>query len=378
MSEGAGVGAGAWKCVVGVATTDSHERIYATLERLRDELLILPGFRAELVVAAHGAASDARTASEVRRFAASYPDVALTLLPLAARGQNRAINALVEHARETGAELIHFFDDDVRLEPGSLELNLRALVATAQHRPRPILVGSHVLAVPHSLAHFRRLQPTLAAALQGWFWHHVFALPLRPDVERPRFCSSESLGMWVESVPELPPDETRVASAPFLSNYCAVACRQVYENAAFLPLVKPQRSIAYVEVPCSLATWREQQQEMCIGVVMADACFAEHAAFLAELFAWPFALRPSSVRPPRRLGLARRALRALHRGLLASLMAEAEAELERARRRGLGALLRWPERASDPTDRAAAPISGVATIGAGLATVRPVEERSAG
>ncbi len=273
-----------------IPTTNSADHIGQTLTHLFGEISSLPDdYEATLVVCLNGADEQGateraiQTAFERQRAASSR--IALDLVRLLPAGKSRAVNALVGEARRRGCAVIHLFDDDVRLGPGSVAPNLRAVTAAKGLT----LVGSRFCAGEHSLKELLAKQPPWHA-MQAWLLHRTFRTPFDPVAEVFPFCSAQSLCMLTVDFPSLPEEDAGITDDAYLNYYVVARGGTVHKVAA---------STVQFEVAATYAEWNHQQTRLFLGLLATLDAFPVERARIEDAFAWPYAYNRGSRRLPR-------------------------------------------------------------------------------
>jgi Glycosyl transferase family 2 len=274
---------------VAIPTANSAQYIGAALSRIAGEVRRLPSdLPCEILVGLNGPDPDDRTRGALRSFAQANPDLRVHIVRIAEQGKNGTLNALIDVAKHRDATIIHFLDDDVALQPGSLHENIATLVDVQSKSPIPILVGSRFWCRRHSIDYFLQRSGSPAKALAAWFWHCTFRIAFREGPDEPRFCAGVSICAYLRSLPRLPADSSAVADDAFWDNYYAARGKDHWLASGVSPIVKPARSVAYFEVPTSLAEWFRQQVRTYVGVMNANDHFAADLPFLVSYFRWPY------------------------------------------------------------------------------------------
>lgn len=286
---------------IGIPTTDSSSFLWSSLERLGEQCAACPGSWAiDLVLCVNGARGAAAAITTAERFAQAHPTLFVEIFSEPSAGKNNAMNAILQRlrARPIPPDLVFFFDDDVRLSPGTLRRNAEALLAYEDaHRGVPTLVGAALRVEPLRWEQARqRHAHVFSRALRAWLQHQVFAFPYREDAPIPRFCEGMALGARLAHFPGLPGSDSGIGDDVFLSNTFALLGRsQVGEEGA--NLLKPPGSIGWVELSDDLETWRAQQIRTHLGIELCWRQFEPERPYLARCFAWPFAFTPDARSP---------------------------------------------------------------------------------
>ncbi len=321
---------GKYHIAVGVPIIESGGTIYSTLERYRREMLLVDSARYEttFVIALNGerSAEFDRVKGEIERFAKAHPHPALNLIEIPVAGKNAALNAILSFCKQKNFDVLHFLDDDVSFEPGSLQKNIETLVKGKRESGAPLLAGSHFLALKQTFAELYAEKKSVIGALRAWFWVQIFSLPYQQKTKPPKFCSGASMAAFVKDLPEFP--EEGIADDVFLSNYFVVINRARIEAGGFEPILKPADSKIYFRVATSLAEWLPQKRRTHIVTARASLYFDDQFEFVERYFAWPFSYLGAFRRQPAFRGCDWVKYRIYH-ALLNRLEREAQPYLDR-------------------------------------------------
>lgn len=281
--------------MIGVTTIKSSNYIYASLERIYAEIMLLPDeFNASLAVCVNGDDENLETRSEVSKFFAAHANVDGHIISGEKAGKNNAMNKIIELARKMDdIEIVHFFDDDVYLSEKSLLVNLGELMRHEQEVGLPVLVGSAFIAIKYPLGFFWQRYPSLEA-IRKWIFHSIIVQPYLLEAERPKFCEGPSFGTYLKYLPTLPDDEIGITDDAFLSNYYVVNGKNEYLNNGTPAIIKPPNSISYIKVPLSFQEWKKQQIRIHAGIERAFNYFGSERIFLQQYFSWKYAFNKES------------------------------------------------------------------------------------
>lgn len=324
-----------FRAAVAIPTIDSARYIHASLERLKNEVAIaareLP---VDIVVCVNGVSATDGTDPSVERvndFKEANPAITLHIIEVEESGKNNAINQLIVFAKVQQYDIIHFIDDDVDFNEGSILLNIRELIRHTALIGAPVCVGSHFLGVRHGFGYFyREASYRLVPTLKSWFAHNVFSVPFRADSDRPNFCSGASMCLWTKDVPQLPPDETGIADDVYLSNYYAVAGKEWYEKTLSWPVIKPAESIVFFEVTARFSEWQKQQLRTCLGVLSGyDPFFPGDREFLERFREWAYTYHRKSLRKDKPSSWRARFFYVVHMFLKRRVAAQARRRMQR-------------------------------------------------
>lgn len=209
---------------------------------------------------------------EVRR-AVEASDVPSRLIVTPEAGKNGAINRGLGACVEHGCDIVHVVDDDQRYAPGTLLINVLALLGMRERLNVDGLVGSrHIAVLGRGATPIERLA---SLAFEEW-------------QEAPRFCIGGSMCTFVEAFPELPPDEKGIADDAFVCNTFYARFRDLYRTTGILPIVFPQGSKVYFNVALDLAEYERQQVRIRYGVLAGYRAFPELEQELRAYFTWKF------------------------------------------------------------------------------------------
>lgn len=297
--------AGKTPVVVGTPTIDSAEHIAGSLAHLRGELArCADAYALRWVICVNGddAAARARARRAIERYfeTASRGDAALavTVLEVPRAGRNSALNEILAFARRHAPDgILHCFDDDIRVRPGTLRRNLDAILERERVDQAPVLVGAALRARRASWAELRARHRGPLRALAVAFLQRVIATPYQAHSVVPRFCEGFCFGAMVKHMPDYPPDHSGVTDDTYLSNFFAVRGRARFERDALPPTHKPADSVGWMLLPHSYREWRRQQLRVHAGVLRSFQRFPAAREFLERYYAWPYAFNPSSRQP---------------------------------------------------------------------------------
>ncbi|QJC53594.1 glycosyltransferase family 2 protein [Paenibacillus albicereus] len=305
---------------------DSSAYIADSLERIAQELAALsPRYRPVLIVGLNGTDDGGASRQAIREFYARHDEVDGEWLELPEAGKNAALNAIADRARSLGCAILHFLDDDIRLDKGSLELNLDALVREERRLGIPVLVGSNFVAEAKPLRQLREERGSWPKALWSGCLQQLFLLPFLPHTDKPEFCLGGSLGAFLRTFPRYPDDATGIADDGFIGNHYALLGKERYEADGTSSIVKPAGSVFRFHVATGYREWIKQQVRIFVGVYYSYLLHEEELPYFRKRFAWEYSIgkdfrRPPARRPGLREALRRGALRLLQRRVWARSM----------------------------------------------------------
>ncbi len=247
-----------------------------------------------MVVCINGEDENNKTEKEVNKFFLDHNEIPSHIIVTKKVGKNNAINRIVEFAKKMDdIEIVHFFDDDVILEKGTLLINIEELIKEENIKSRPLIIGSAFIAVGYSFSFFYRKYSFFRAVL-SWIFHNIIIQPYLLEAERPRFCEGPSFGLYLKYFPTLPADEVGITDDAFLSDFFAIKGKADYLQNRMLSIIKPANSISYIKVPSSFKEWKMQQIRIHAGIERAFSYFGSERKFLEEYFSWNYAFNKKS------------------------------------------------------------------------------------
>ncbi len=297
------------KILIGIPTIKSFSYIFVSLERIRKEIKLCPKqWDVVLVICLNGVDYGHKTENEIKRFFKYYNDINHYILVENQFGKNNAINQIIKFAKKLkDVDIIHFFDDDVYLQSGSLMTNIEALIENEKKNHKPVLVGSAFIVINHSLSFFLS-RYSFFEAIKKWIFYIIIIQPYLLNSERPRFCEGPSLGSYLKNIPILPDDSTGITDDSFFSNYFAIKGKNDYEKLGIFPTIKPSNSIAFVEVSSNFKEWEKQQIRIHAGIERAFAYFEKERCFLEKYYSWSYAFNKESQTSPKGISLKKKIL----------------------------------------------------------------------
>lgn len=190
-------------------------------------------------------------------------------------GKNDAMNNMVKLMKKKNIDIVHFFDDDVLLAPGSIKLNIDALLDQGKNASRKVIVGSNFYGkIDDSLNCYRR------------FLQWIFTAPYSKESDYNYFIAGYGNCCWLSEYPELPCTESNVAEDSFVAIYFGEI------GGGLKAIIKPIGSEAYFEVPTHYREWLWQQIRTYIGIDRSFMCFGDKYDYYQRMFAWRYAEIP--------------------------------------------------------------------------------------
>jgi cellulose synthase/poly-beta-1,6-N-acetylglucosamine synthase-like glycosyltransferase len=274
--------------LIAIPTINSGDYIYKSLTTVFPEIRTLNNdYNTHIVIALNGSNQDNRNRTEIQRFIKDHPNDNLQLIYKEGPGKNGAMNKLVQHAKKESLEIIHFLDDDINLEKGSLSKNIKMLLSHPSLKKTPLIAASNFIVKQHSLTN--HVQKNGLTGPYTWALSKIFGLPFKESSPTPLFFSGQSFAMATSFFPTLPNDSSGVTDDTFLSNYVAIQNKEQIIKSGFNPVLKTTESKVYFEVPDSLSEWWGQQKRIYAGVNRSFRFFGEDQKFLENYFSWEFA-----------------------------------------------------------------------------------------
>lgn len=293
---------------IGIATINSSSYIYDSLLRVKEEIDFMPsGIKRELVICINGSEDNNQTVNEVTRFKTDYPELSLKIINEPLPGKNKAINHITTYAQKTSrSDIIHFLDDDVKCQKGSLWADVKALIDHRNVSDAPLLVGADFKGIKYPLNHFLKTTSNPFKAFRNWYWYSVFLAPFHPKAEMTPYCSGQFLGTFTDLMPSIP-EGLQIADDAYMNNYFALLGKNVFEAAPqrYKPVIKPAGSFVEFNLPVSLSEWKGQQERTYSYVENAYTQFETEKPFLRKFFSSPSSFHPDQLRPTRVGGFLR-------------------------------------------------------------------------
>jgi len=297
------------RLLIGIPTIESGPYISDSLMRVKGEIDLCPNdWDIIIVLCINGEDHNNETVIAVRQFFKRFTYLKGFVITERHEGKNKAINRIVKFANKINhVDIVHFFDDDVYLQAGSLSVNVKCLLEMEETNHKPILVGSSFVGIKHTFSFFTG-KYRLFDAIRKWLFHIIIIQPYLLQAEKPLFCEGPSCGTFLKYMPILPDDSLGITDDCFLSNYFAVRGKDDFLQHGIYPTIKPTNSVAYVEMAIKYKDWKSQQIRIHAGIERAFNYFSEERAFLEKYFSWSYAFniksrkRPSS-KPLRRFFL---------------------------------------------------------------------------
>ena len=199
-------------------------------------------------------------------------------------GKNDAMNNMVKYMRKQKVDIVHFFDDDVILAPGSLKLNIDTLVRETSDGNKKLIVGSNFYGrVDNSLSRGKR------------FLQWIFTAPYSKESDYNYFIAGYGNCCWLSEYPELPSTKSNVAEDSFVAIYFGKI------GGGLRGIIKPEGSEAYFDVPKHYGEWCWQQIRTFIGIDKSFLCFGNEYDYYQKMFAWRYAEIPKYRKKYRKL-----------------------------------------------------------------------------
>lgn len=180
-------------------------------------------------------------------------------------GKNDAVNKAVDHVKKDGYDIVHFFDDDVVLQPFSLNENL---VTLSKFEGKPIVVGSNFYS---DISERKGIK------------HYLFSIPYTEKSDLNYFIAGASYCCELKYMPPLPSSTTEVAEDSYVSIYFASI------GDGLNSIIKPAHSQVYFDLPRTFKEWFTQQVRVYVGVEKSFECFPDEYEKNQLLFAWRYA-----------------------------------------------------------------------------------------
>jgi GT2 family glycosyltransferase len=237
------------KLIIGIATIDSVNYITNTISHLQEQLKEC-FLEYKIVLSVNGNIQTYQFLTE------QYPNFMVLYTEQA--GKNTALNKIIQYAKDNHYDIIHFFDDDVRLKNNAIAINLQELINDFHTVKQPSIVASHILRVELSLKYFIQ-KYGLFQGLKSYYYWQVFSQPFTENACHPNFVIGSAYGLLVRDTPFFPEDNN-IADDGFIGNYFALRNKNN-------PIKHPDYSIAYVNITYNKQEWLKQWLRIHLGVM---------------------------------------------------------------------------------------------------------------